>query len=292
MLAALPGRRARPRGVRMQVGTEIGGAGGSGVPGAVRLTVIAPAHNEAENLALLIEQVGRACRDAGVTHEFLIVDDASTDQTVEIVTSLIEQDGQHGWLRLVSLPRPPQGRGNGQSAAFKAGFAHARGERIALLDADLQNDPADLVRMLAIMDETGADFVQGDRSAARREGDPWIRQAGSWVGRTFRKMILGDSIRDTGCSLRVMRREIALALPLEFKGMHRFIPVTARHLGYTVVEMPVTHRPRHAGEPKYGMGIASRAIPGLIDCFAVRWMANRRRLPGAAVEHRGGAGST
>jgi dolichol-phosphate mannosyltransferase len=85
-----------------------------------------------------------------------------------------------------------------------------------------------------------------------------------------------------------MKREIALALPLEYKGMHRFIPVTARHLGYTVVEMPVTHRPRHAGEPKYGMGIASRAIPGLIDCFAVRWMSNRRRTPGNAVEHARG----
>lgn len=74
-----------------------------------------------------------------------------------------------------------------------------------------------------------------------------------------------------------MKREIALRLPLEFRGIHRFIPATARHMGYTVVEMPVTHRPRVAGETKYGMGVLSRAIPGLIDCFAVRWMRSRRR---------------
>ena len=80
-----------------------------------------------------------------------------------------------------------------------------------------------------------------------------------------------------GCSLRVMKREIAVSIPLEFRGMHRFIPVTARHLGYTVVEMPVSHRPRLHGETKYGMGILQRALPGLVDCFAVRYMRSRRR---------------
>ena len=99
--------------------------------------------------------------------------------------------------------------------------------------------------------------------------------------------LLGDRIRDTGCSLRVMKRDIALALPLEFKGMHRFIPATAHSLGYRVVEMPVGHRPRVAGEPKYGMGITKRAIPGLVDCFAVRWMRKRRR-PVTSVEVFGG----
>ncbi|MEX2080149.1 MAG: hypothetical protein WEC33_00910, partial [Dehalococcoidia bacterium] len=100
---------------------------------------------------------------------------------------------------------------------------------------------------------------------------------GSVVGRTFRRWLLGDTIRDTGCSLRLMKREIALQLPLELRGMHRFIPVTARHLGYTVVEMEVCHRPRVAGATKYGMGITKRAIPGLIDLLAVRYMRGRRR---------------
>jgi dolichol-phosphate mannosyltransferase len=97
------------------------------------------------------------------------------------------------------------------------------------------------------------------------------------VGRKFRLWLLGDTIRDTGCSLRVMKREIALQLPLQFRGMHRFIPVMARHLGYTVIEMPVTHRPRLAGETKYGFGITQRALPGLHDLLVVRWMRNRRR---------------
>jgi dolichol-phosphate mannosyltransferase len=122
---------------------------------------------------------------------------------------------------------------------------------------------------------TSAGLVQGDRSHARK--DHLIRKVGSIVGRKFRLWLLGDTIRDTGCSLRVMLREVALKLPLEFRGMHRFIPVTARHLGYTVIEVPVHHRPRVAGQTKYGMGVLQRAIPGLIDLFAVRYMRNRRR---------------
>ena len=118
-------------------------------------------------------------------------------------------------------------------------------------------------------------MVQGDRSHARK--DNFVRRCTSVIGRVFRRMVLGDSIRDTGCATRVMKREIAVQLPLNLKGMHRFVPVTARHMGYTVVEMPVNHRPRIAGETKYGLGIVQRAIPGLIDLFAVRYMRNRRR---------------
>jgi dolichol-phosphate mannosyltransferase len=181
------------------------------------------------------------------------------------------------------MTNTPKGSGNGQSAAFHAGFRAAQGHLIATLDADLQNDPADIPKMLELLASTNADFVQGDRSAVRKQGDAKIRQFGSWVGRKFRLWVLGDSITDTGCSLRIMKREIALQLPLEFKGAHRFIPVTARHLGYTVIEMPVNHRNRHAGQPKYGMGITKRALPGLIDLFAIRWMRSRRR-PVTSVE--------
>ncbi len=250
---------------------------------AIDLTVVAPAHNEEENIAPLVEAVGAALSPLGIAFEFIIADDASTDDTP---SRTLELARQRPWLRLVSLARPPVGGGNGQSAAFKAGFARARGRLVAVLDADLQNDPADLPAMLELLEREGADMVQGDRSKARREGDAWIRQAGSVVGRVFRRMILGDTIRDTGCSLRVMKREIAIGLPLEFKGAHRFIPVTARQMGYTVVEMDVAHRHRHAGEPKYGMGITKRAIPGLIDCFAIRWMGSRRRTPTGVSEPR------
>ncbi len=258
---------------------------------AVEVSVVAPAHNEEDNVAELVEQVGSAMLPTGKSFEFILVDDGSSDRTAAVCADL--QPGRP-WLRLISLAKSAAGTGNGQSAAFKVGFARARGDLIAVLDADLQNDPADIPAMLAELERTGADFVQGDRSRAR--ADNWMRKQTSRIGRLFRRLILGDTIRDTGCSLRVMRREIAVRLPLEFKGMHRFIPATARHMGYTVVEMPVNHRERHAGETKYGsMGITKRAIPGLIDCFAVRYMRNRRRTPlgvtestPEAVEHPAG----
>ncbi len=249
------------------------------------LSVVAPAHNERENVAELVRQIEAALAPAGIRYEIVIVDDGSTDGTRATVENLMLDRPS---LRCVSMLRTPPGKGNGQSAAFHAGFRATRGPLVATLDADLQNDPADLPAMLDLMRSSGADLVQGDRSRARR--DSAVRRWGSVVGRVFRRWLLGDTIRDTGCSLRIMRREVALALPLEFRGAHRFIPVTARHLGYTVVEMPVNHRPRAAGETKYGMGIAQRAIPGLIDCFAVRWMRSRRR-PVECVEVERAAGS-
>ncbi|MCA9311026.1 MAG: glycosyltransferase family 2 protein [Phycisphaerales bacterium] len=251
----------------------------------VLFTVVAPAHNEQENVCALVEEVERACRGvlevlapqhqigaADASFEFIVVDDGSTDDTRR---ALLDLARERPWLRVIAMRDTPPGRGNGQSAAFHAGFRAAQGPWLASLDADLQNDPADFVAMAHLLVEHTADMVQGDRSANRR--DNVVRRVGSVVGRLFRRLLLNDIIRDTGCSLRVMRREIALRLPLEFKGAHRFIPITARQLGYTVVEMPVNHRPRVAGETKYGMGVIQRALPGLIDCFAIRWMGKRRR---------------
>lgn len=252
-----------------------------------QLSVIAPAHNEQDNVRALVDQVESALQDAGVPFEFVLVDDGSTDETRARTVELMQEDNaRRTWLRCVAMTRTPPGKGGGQSAAFHAGIRAARGELVAMLDADLQNDPADIPKMLELLRQTDADFVQGDRSHARKDG--FVRRYGSMVGRAFRRRLLGDTIRDTGCSLRVFKREIALRLPLEFKGMHRFIPVTARHLGYTVVEMPVHHRPRIAGETKYGMGITKRALPGLIDLFAVRYMRNRRRPIDSAEVHAHG----
>jgi dolichol-phosphate mannosyltransferase len=236
------------------------------------LSVVAPAHNEEENIPELVRQVEVALTPTGLAFEFIVVDDGSTDGTAAAVAS--HQAGRP-WLRCIAMSRTGAGRGNGQSAAFHAGFRAARGRLLAVLDADLQNDPADLPAMLSLLESKGADMVQGDRSHARR--DNAVRRVGSVVGRVFRLWLLGDTIRDTGCSLRVMRREVGLALPLEFAGMHRFIPATARHMGYKVVELPVNHRPRAAGQTKYGFGITKRALPGLIDCFAIRYMRKRRR---------------
>lgn len=249
-----------------------GSAQSSEPPYAVGISLIAPAHNEQENIQALVDQAQKALKATGLSFEFLIVDDGSTDQTRASVAALIPT---RPWLRCITMLDTPAGKGNGQSAAFHAGIRASRGALIATIDADLQNDPEDLVKMLDLLRSSGADMVQGDRSHARK--DNLIRRVSSWVGRFFRALVLKDVVRDTGCSLRVMKREPALRLPLEFKGMHRFIPVSFSLMGYTVTQMPVNHRARVAGTSKYGMGILQRALPGLIDLFAVRWMASRRR---------------
>lgn len=236
------------------------------------LSVVAPAHNEQDNIEPLVLEIERALAAARIPFEVIIVDDGSTDQTRARVVGLMPG---RPWLRCIAMTQTPPGKGNGQSAAFHAGFRAARGSLIAVLDADLQNDPSDIPKVIELMRSSGADLVQGDRSHARK--DNVVRRVGSVVGRVFRRWLLGDVVRDTGCSLRVMKREVALRLPLEFRGMHRFIPIMAVHLGYNVVQMRVSHRPRVAGETKYGLGIMQRALPGLHDLFAVRWMKSRRR---------------
>ena len=245
-------------------------------PAAPRLSVIAPAHNEEDNVAPLAQRVFEAldplARAEGFAWELIVVDDGSTDATR---ARLLDLASERPWLRVLAMRATPPGKGLGQSAALHAGVRAARGAFVAMLDADLQNDPADLPRMWALLHEQNADMVQGDRSRARR--DNLVRRVGSVVGRVFRRLILGDTVRDTGCSLRIVRREAALRLPLQFRGAHRFIPVFVRRLGYTLVETPVAHHPRVAGETKYGLGVAQRAIPGLIDCFAMRWMFARQR---------------
>ncbi len=234
--------------------------------GPPQLSVVAPARDEAENLPRLVDRVEKALASAGFAFELIVVDDGSRDGSAEAVRACM---AGRPWLRCIAL------RGaTGQSAAFCAGFRAARGRWVAGLDADLQNDPADLPPLLALLERSGADLVQGDRSRARRDG--WVRRAGSGVGRLYRRLVLGDRVRDTSCSLRVMRRELALALPLELAGAHRFVPALARQLGYRVTEMPVAHHPRRAGRSKYGLGLG-RALPGLVDGLGVRWLGRRRR---------------
>jgi len=231
------------------------------------LSIVVPALNEQDNVGPLVEQVGQAMADAGINAELIVVDDGSTDQTLERLTAL---QAERPWLRVLHRPRP-----KGQSAAMHAGIQAARGRCIATLDADLQNDPADLPGMLAKIDADEADLVQGDRSANRN--DHAIRKIGSVIGRKARLWILRDPVRDTGCSARVVRTDIAKQFPLQFKGMHRFMPAYARMLGARVVEVPVNHRARNAGSTKYGMGLLSRGPAGLADLFAVHWMTKRFR---------------
>lgn len=232
---------------------------------APELSIVVPALNEQECVDRLVRELQATILDVGIDAEVIVVDDGSTDQTLPRLRDL---GRSHCWLRVLHRPKA-----QGQSAAMYAGIHACRGRYVAFLDADLQNDPAELPAMLARLRAGGADLVQGDRSANRR--DTLVRRCSSWVGRSTRRLLLGDSIRDTGCSLRMMKVEFARQLPLVFKGMHRFIPFYAKMLGARIVEVPVRHRPREAGTAKYG--IWNRALPGLIDCLAVRWMHKRYR---------------
>jgi dolichol-phosphate mannosyltransferase len=230
------------------------------------LSIVVPALDEQDNVAPLVEQVQQAVLARGISSEMIVVDDGSTDATLP---RLLELRKTHPWLRVLHRAKPM-----GQSAAMYAGIQAARGRYIATLDADLQNDPADLPAMLEALRAGQADMAQGLR--ARRQDTP-IRKFSSWVGRTTRGLILGDKVRDTGCTTRVVKAEIAREFPLQYKGMHRFLPAYAKRLGATVIEMPVNHRPRVAGVAKYGM--LNRGLAGLVDCFAVRWMFKRYRDP-------------
>lgn len=235
------------------------------------LSIIAPARDESGTLAELVDRIAQTGARLPFAFECIIVDDASRDGSGALLAALARA---HGFLRPLHLPARADGRGHGQSAALRAGILAARGALVATLDADLQNDPADLPALLAALTAQDADLVQGDRSRQRR--DPLRRRLGARVGRTARRLLLGDPVRDTGCGLRLMRTEVARALPLSYRGMHRFIPVCARDLGYRVIEHPVSHAPRRAGRSHYGT--FDRALPGLIDCLAVRWMRSRRAV--------------
>jgi glycosyltransferase involved in cell wall biosynthesis len=228
------------------------------------LSVVVPAHNEAASLEALVDEVRVALDAAGVEHELVLVDDGSTDATAAVLARLAATTPR---LRVVTLPPRLGGRGHGQSAALCAGIGAARGGVVAMMDADLQNDPADIPRLLELLRARRLDLVQGARSP---RADGAARRLASALARVARRVILGDRVRDAGCTLRLLPRPVAAALPLARRGMHRFIPALVRGMGGTVAEARVRHRPRRNGRSRYP--VWGRMLPGALDCLAVRRM--------------------
>jgi dolichol-phosphate mannosyltransferase len=229
------------------------------VADAPYLSVVIPVYDEEASLALLHAELDAALRGVAGGAEILYVDDGSRDASFARLREIAARDPR---VRVVAL------EGNhGQSAAFEAGFRRARGEVVATLDADGQNDPADLPRLLARLGD--ADVVNGVRSGRR---DSLVRRLSSRVANGFRNRMTHESVRDVGCSLRVMRREFLERVKL-WRGMHRFLPTLLRLEGARIVEVPVSHRPRRHGTSKYG--IRNRLFAGFVDVFAVRWMQRR-----------------
>jgi dolichol-phosphate mannosyltransferase len=219
------------------------------------ISIIVPLYNEEDNVARL--QVELVSAMSGMDYELVLVDDGSTDDTTNRVMV-----GDR--VRLVRFER-----NSGQSAAMHAGIHAAEGDVIVTIDGDLQNDPRDIPTMIQKLSE-GYDLVCGYRASRK---DSAFKRLQSRVANFVRSRFIGDGVRDTGCTLKAMRRECREAL-LPFNGMHRFIPALIANMGFKVTELPVNHRPRVAGVSKYGFG--NRAWRATMDMFGVRWLNSRR----------------
>lgn len=225
-----------------------------------KISIIIPVYNEQENLLDLYREVSRAMASQAWPWEFVFIDDGSSDRGLDVIRHLAENDGR---VRYVAFEH-----NCGQTAAFSAGFRFATGNVLVTMDADLQNDPADIPAMLDAY-VRGADMVIGWR--AKRQ-DSRVKRCASRFANWVRNGISRETVRDTGCSLKVMRADMARMVPM-FTGMHRFLPTLMKLEGAVVVEQRVNHRPRRNGVSKYG--IWDRAWSAAYDLLAVRWMQKR-----------------
>lgn len=223
------------------------------------ISLVIPAYNEQENVRELLRRVSSALPASGRSFEVIVVDDGSTDATS---ARLREATREYPWLRVLRM-----NQNGGQSAAFDAGFKAARGQVIATLDADLQNDPAEIPRLLPMLE--GFDMINGWRQ--KRQDTP-MRRIQSRVANRIRNWISDETIQDSASSLKLYKRHCLEGMQL-YRGMHRFLPTLVKMRGYTVSEVPVSHSPRYAGTAKYGL--RNRAWRAFIDLLAVRWMKSR-----------------
>jgi len=223
------------------------------------LSLVIPVYNERENITPLLAEIERSLQGTGWRYEILMVDDGSVDGTGEALLALRRA---HQVLRVIRFARNA-----GQTAAMDAGFHRARGTIVVTLDADLQNDPADIPKLVRAME--GWDAVVGVRVGRR---DTLVRRVSSRVANYVRNRLSDETIEDTGCSLKAYRREALERLKL-YNGLHRFLPTLLRMEGFRVRELPVGHRPRLHGRSKYG--ISNRLVPSFLDLLAVRWMKKR-----------------
>ena len=228
------------------------------------LSVVIPVFDEVECLDTLVRDVGGVLDAVGRSAEIVAVDDGSTDGSFERLVALREVEPR---LRVVRLQR-----NYGQTAALAAGIDQARGDLIVTLDADLQNDPRDIPRLLAALDDD-VDLVNGWR---REREDPWLsRRLPSQIANRIISSVTGTSLHDYGCTLRVMRAGFAKELQL-YGELHRFIPALAADLGARVTELPVSHRRRTLGRSKYGL---SRTVRVVLDLLTVKFLSGFATRP-------------
>jgi dolichol-phosphate mannosyltransferase len=227
--------------------------------GVLEITVILPVFNEAENLTLLWPELIGILEAHWRQVEVIFVDDASTDGSTEWLRELARRDAR---VRHVLFARHA-----GLTAALDAGYHRARSPIVVTMDSDLQSDPADIPRLVAALQD--ADAATGWRV---HRHDKWLKRVSSRVANFVRNRMTGETVRDSACTLRAIRRTCTSALP-PYDGLHRFVPTLLRIAGYRVVEVPVTHRPRRFGKSKFG--VRNRAGRAFRDLLFVRWMQHR-----------------
>ncbi len=232
------------------------------VGGGPGFSILLPAYNEEACIADVVREVAGVARGMGRLFEIIVVNDGSTDGTSARLTALRAEMPE---LRVLRLEK-----NSGQSAALGAAFRAARGNLFITLDADGQNDPADIPALVARLDS--CDVCCGYR--AKRQ-DIWSKRFGSRLANAIRNRALREKIRDTGCTLKAFRAEWARPLPMQFRGLHRFLPALMAMAGARIEEIPVNHRPRAAGQSKYTNW--GRLKETLWDLYAVRWMQKRYR---------------
>lgn len=228
------------------------------------LSVVVPVRNEQDNIAPLISEI-RAALDTVVQYEIVYVNDGSTDATPQRLAEIARSCPQ---LTVIHHQHSC-----GQSTAVRSGVKAAQGDWIATLDGDGQNDPADIPKLIAAVGE-GVALVGGNRRHARR--DTWIKRISSVIANNVRSAMLGDHTPDTGCGLKLIRRDTFLDLPY-FDHMHRFLPALVIRSGGQVVSVAVNHRPRERGVSNYGT--LDRLLVGIVDLFGVAWLQRRAKIP-------------
>jgi len=239
----------------------------------MNLSLVIPVYNEHENLPLLFDAIYETMNTINQSWEMILVDDGSHDQSLAVLKEYAEKDPQHA--RVISFRR-----NFGQTAAIAAGLDYAQGEIIILLDADMQNDPADIPLMLAKLDE-GYDLVSGWRKD--RKDNAFTRNFPSMLANGLISRVTGVHLHDYGCTLKVYRRDVLEGFRL-YGEMHRFIPVFANSVGAKITEMPVRHHPRKFGKTKYGLERTAKVV---LDLFTVKFLVSYASKP---IYLFGGAG--
>jgi len=240
----------------------------------MNLSLIIPVYNEQENLTLLYDSMQQALKVVKGSWEVIFVDDGSRDQSFDVLSSLVQKDPEH--IRVLSFRR-----NFGQTAAIAAGLDHACGEIIVLLDADMQNDPADIPMLLAKLDE-GYDLVSGWRKD--RKDNRLTRTIPSNIANGLISWATGVHLHDYGCTLKAYRRDALEGFRL-YGEMHRFIPVFAHAVGAKITELPVHHHARKFGKANYGL---ERTIKIILDLFTVKFLLTYSNKP---IYLFGGAGA-